>query len=160
MQTPIVDAELLLEKFPGKGGWTYAEVPRDLPMKKTGFGWVKVKGTIDGYAINDFSLAPMKGGQLFLPVKAAIRKIINKQAGDYVKVVLFPDDSVFEVPEEILESLKADELAYQRFVKLSAGKKREYVKWIYAVKNIDLQANRILQLMENLLKEKPEPKGR
>ncbi|HCS19248.1 MAG TPA: hypothetical protein DIW47_01585 [Bacteroidetes bacterium] len=155
MKQPIVDAELLLEKYPGKGGWTYAAVPNNLPVKRSGFGWVKVKGTIDGYAINDFSLAPMKGGQLFLPVKAAIRKIINKQAGDYVKVVLFPDDSIFEVPEEILESLKADELAYRRFIKLTTGKKREYVKWIFAVKNIDLQTNRILQLMEILLKEKP-----
>lgn len=160
MKEPIVDAELLLEKYPGKGGWTYAEVPNDLPVKRTGFGWVKVKGTIDGYAISDYSLAPMKGGKLFLPVKASIRKIINKQAGDYVQVVLFPDDSIFKVPEEILESLQADELAYQRFVKLSTGKKREYVKWIYAVKNIDSRANRILQLMEILLKEKPEPKGR
>lgn len=160
MKEPIVDAELLLKKFPGKGGWTYAEVPHDLPVKRTGFGWVKVKGTIDGYAISDYSLAPMKGGKLFLPVKGEIRKKIKKQAGDYVKVILFPDESVFEVPEEILESLKVDELAYQHFIKLSVGKKREYVKWIYAVKNVDSRANRILQLMETLLQENPKPKGR
>lgn len=159
-EKPIIDAELLLEKFPGKGGWTYSEVPHSLSIKRTGFGWVKVKGTIDGYAISDYSLAPMKGGQLFLPVKAAIRKKINKQHGDYIKVILFPDDSIYEVPEEILESLKVDADAYQRFIKLSTGKKREYVKWIYGVKNIDSEASRILQLVETLLKEKPEPKGR
>ena len=154
MKRPLVDAELLLEKFPGKGGWTYAVVPTELPEKRGNFGWVKVKGKIDDYEISDYSLAPMKGGKLFLPVKGEIRKKIKKQAGDYVKVVLFPDDSVFVVPEEIVESLKADELAYQRFIKLSPGKKREYVKWIYGVKNIDAQANRVLKVIEMLLQEK------
>jgi hypothetical protein len=153
-EKPLVEADLLLEKFPGKGGWTYAEVPHDLDIKRTNFGWVKVKGTIDGYELNDYSLAPMKGGNLFLPVKGEIRKKIKKQAGDYVKVILFPDDSVFEVPQEILESLKIEEAAYQKFITLSSGKQREFVKWIYSVKNIDLQANRVLKVIETLLKEK------
>lgn len=159
-ETPIIDAELLLEKFPGKGGWTYAEVPTNLPIKRENFGWVKVKGKIDDYEISDYSLAPMKGGKLFLPVKGEIRKKINKQAGDYVKVLLFMDNSVFVVPEEILESLKVDEGAYHRFMKLTSGKKREFVKWIYAVKRVESQANRILQMMETLLQEKPDPKSR
>ena len=152
-EKPIIDAELLLEKFPGKGGWTYAAVPNDLPVKRTGFGWVKVKGTIDGYAIRDYSLAPMKGGQLFLPVKSAIRKKINKQAGDSIKVILFPDDSVFEIPEEITECLKTEIGAYALFFKLSAGKQREYIKWIYAAKQAETRAERILKMMHQLFEK-------
>ena len=27
-EEPLVDKEYLLEKFPGKGGWTYALIPK------------------------------------------------------------------------------------------------------------------------------------
>lgn len=45
---PLVNKKYLLEKYPGKGGWTYAVIPEVLQNKKAPFGWVKVKGTIDG----------------------------------------------------------------------------------------------------------------
>lgn len=71
---PLVNKKYLLEKFHGKGGWTYARIPEILQNKKNTFGWVKVKGSIDGYEIKKCHLMPMGNGKLFLPVKAAIRK--------------------------------------------------------------------------------------
>ena len=47
MEKPLVNKEYILEKFPGKGGWTFASIPEVLQNKNTPFGWVKVKGTID-----------------------------------------------------------------------------------------------------------------
>jgi len=82
MKNPSVHKKYQLEKFPGKGGWTYVRIPEILPAKKTFFGWVKVKGSIDAYQINNYRPAPMGKGGLFLPVKAAIRKIIRKEEGD------------------------------------------------------------------------------
>ncbi len=49
MEKPLVDKEYLLDKFPGKGGWTYTLIPEIEQDKKAPFGWVKVKGSIDGY---------------------------------------------------------------------------------------------------------------
>lgn len=82
MHQPLTDKAYLLEKFPGKGGWTYAAIPEIAPDKHAHFGWVRVKGTIDGYKIKGFHLMPMGNGKLFLPVKSEIRKKIKKQAGD------------------------------------------------------------------------------
>lgn len=48
---PLVDKEYKLEKFPGKGGWTYARIPEVMQDKYKRFGWVRVRGTIDGYEI-------------------------------------------------------------------------------------------------------------
>ena len=48
---PLVDKKYLLEKFSGKGGWTFARIPEILQNKNAPFGWVKVRGTIDGYKI-------------------------------------------------------------------------------------------------------------
>ena len=154
MDKPIIHSKLLLQKFPGKGGWTYAEIPDVSSAKKTNFGWVKVKGRIDDFEINGYSLAPMKGGKLFLPVKSEIRKKIKKQAGDYIIVILFHDDSTFEIPNEIIECLKLELLAYQRFEKLSPSHKKEYVKWIYSAKKDETRAERINKMISQLLLEK------
>ena len=62
---PLVDSLYLLKKFPGKGGWTYAEIPEVLQDKDNPFGWVKVSGNIDGYELKQYKLMPMGNGKLF-----------------------------------------------------------------------------------------------
>ena len=47
-EKPLVDKQYKLEKFQGKGGWTYARIPEIIQDKKAHFGWVKVRGSIDG----------------------------------------------------------------------------------------------------------------
>src|SRR5690606_11351229 len=86
---PLVDKKYKLEKYPGKGGWTFARIPEVMQDKNKPFGWVKVRGTIDGYEIKKYNLAPMGDGKLFLPVRAEIRKKINKKEGDIVHVILY-----------------------------------------------------------------------
>jgi len=88
-EIPLVHAAYLLKKFPGKGGRIYAEISEIVQNKENPFGWVTVKGQIDDYILNHYKLMPMRNGQLFLPVKAAIRKQIAKKAGDYVQVILY-----------------------------------------------------------------------
>lgn len=46
---PIIDAIVLLEKFSGKGGWTYAALPGVKTIKSNPFGWQKVRGFIDDF---------------------------------------------------------------------------------------------------------------
>ena len=71
---PLVDNEYILQKFPGKGGWTYAAIPEVLQNKNNPFGWAKVNGTIDGFELKHYKLMPMGNSQLFLPVKSELRK--------------------------------------------------------------------------------------
>lgn len=151
MEPPLVNQLLLLKKFPGKGGWTYAEVPELVGISRANFGWVRVKGTIDGYEISDYSLAPMKGGRLFLPVKTEIRKKIKKQAGDYVQVLLYRDCSTFIIPDELIDCLLLEEIAYNKFNNLSKSDQRQYVKWIYSAKREETRVERINVLIGKLL---------
>lgn len=65
LEKPLVDREYTLEKFPGKGGWTYAVIPEILQNKHSPFGWVKVKGRIDHFEIKNYKLMPMGNGSLF-----------------------------------------------------------------------------------------------
>ena len=151
-EKPLVDKEFLLEKYPGKGGWTYARIPEILPDKHAHFGWVKVKGSIDGFEIKKYHLMPMGNGQLFLPMRAEIRKRIKKEAGDYVHVILFPDNEPLDIPEEIKLCLQDDPRAYKFFNSLGEGEQQAYIKWIYSAKTDDTKVNRIANMLDRLSK--------
>ena len=45
---PLINKKYILERFDGKGGWTFARIPEIPQDKHAHFGWVKVRGTIDG----------------------------------------------------------------------------------------------------------------
>ncbi len=150
MKKPFVHKKYLLEKFPGKGGWTFARIPEIKPDKHAHFGWVKVKGRIDDYEIKNYRLAPMGNGSLFLPVKAAIRKKIGKQAGDYVNVVLEADNDPTEIPSELLLCLKDEPAAYKAFLKCTDAEQQRTVDWIYSARTEEAKADRIAQLINRL----------
>ena len=150
-EKPLIDKTYLLHKFPGKGGWTYAAIPEVAQNKKAPFGWVKVKGSIDGYAFRQYKLMPMGNGQLFLPVKAAIRKKIGKHAGDYVHIILYADASPLGIPEEIILCFGNEpQQAYATFMRFTEGEQKAYLDWIYAAKTEETKANRIIKMMDRL----------
>lgn len=150
---PVIDNTYKLEKFPGKGGWTYALI-HDIKKVNGKYPKIKVKGTIDGYWIEDYVLMPFKREGLFLPVKADIRKKIGKEEGDRIKVVFYIDDRAFVVPDELVMCLEAEPEAYANFKKMSQGEQRLYVLWIFSAKKMETRANRIARAIERLQKGK------
>lgn len=152
MMKPLVNKKYILERFPGKGGWTFARIPEITQEKKAHFGWVKVKGTIDGYAISKYHLMPMGNGNLFLPVKAEIRKKINKKEGDKVHVVLYLDNEPLVVPEEMLLCLQDEPLALKFFNSLSESEQKFYIQWIYSAKKEDTKVDRMVKTINRLVK--------
>ena len=154
MDRPLVNKKYLLEKYPGKGGWTYAAIPEVLQDKKAPFGWVKVKGTIDNFEIKNYKLMPMGNGRLFLPVKADIRKKIGKKEGDWVEVVLYADNTPTEIPEEFLDCLVEDKIAHKTFLTYTDGQQKEFIDWIYSAKTDETKVERIAQTLDKLLTQK------
>ncbi len=151
MEGVLVDGEYLLKKFSGKGGWTYAEIPEVLQDKRNPFGWVKVRGMIDGFELKSYKLMPMGNGKLFLPVRAEIRKAIRKKEGDWVRVVLYRDDANLDIPDEILECFEHEPAeTLETFLAFTEGEQKAYLDWIYSAKTEDTKASRILRMMERL----------
>ncbi len=154
-EQPLVNQEYLLEKFPGKGGWTYIVIPEIQPDKKAHFGWVKVKGRIDEYELNAYRLMPMGNGRLFLPVKAEIRRKIGKKEGDWVKVILFSDATPLEIPQELIECFANEPpKVLTTFLGFTEGEQKAYLDWIYGAKREDTKAERIANMMERLMQHK------
>ena len=154
MERLLVNNVFQLKKFPGKGGWTYTVIHEVLPDKNSPFGWVKVKGRIDTYEISNYHLMPIGNGQLFLPVKAGIRKQIRKQEGDFVRVILFEDKSPLKIPDEFLQCLSDEPKASNKFLHFAEGKQKAIIDWIYTAKKEDTKAERISKTIENLLNGK------
>jgi hypothetical protein len=153
-ETALVDKEYLLQKYPGKGGWTYAIISEVSREKRSRFGWVQVKGHIDGFKIKNYKLMPLSNGDLFLPVRAEIRKATGKKAGDWVKVVLYEDNSPVEIPEELRACLEEDPIANKNFLSYTDGQRKEYIDWIYSAKTDETKVKRIVDTLNRLAADK------
>jgi hypothetical protein len=158
IKKPILHKKVLLEKYPGKGGWTYARLPEIAAGKHSHFGWVRVNGTVDGIALKHYNLMSMGNGQLFLPVKAAIRKQIKKEAGDYVEVILYADDQAVEVPGNFQLCLEDEPRALEKFQSLQQEEQISLIKWLEAPSSDDTRIERMAKLVNALASGSPLPK--
>jgi len=148
---PLLHNTFIMEKFNGKGGWTFVRLP-DLKIKKEPpFKWAKVKGSIDGFPFEKYHLMPMGDGRLFLPVRAEIRKKIGKQSGDPVEVILYADNDPLNIPDEMWMCLNDEPQALHFFKTLSESEKKYYVQWIFSAKKPETKANRMARCIDRLV---------
>ncbi|RYD55325.1 MAG: DUF1905 domain-containing protein [Sphingobacteriales bacterium] len=153
----IVDQKLILEKMEGKGGWTFARVPKTTANTGKSYGWKNLKGTVDGFKV-ECSLMPLNKEYWFMPVKAEIRKMVGKQAGDYIQVLLYAEIQELHTPEDFLLCLQDDPQAFEHYRKLPDDEKQKYIDWIFATVDEELQVQRMADAIDRLSRNEKLPK--
>ncbi|UYZ61794.1 DUF1905 domain-containing protein [Hymenobacter weizhouensis] len=135
MPTEFLNTTVTLEKFPGKGGWTYAPLTGFDRVSQTHFGMQKVSGWLDEVELPTATLMPMGQGRLFLPINAALRKQLGKQAGDAVHLRLFAADDAAAAAVSLLdfeECLADTPAALRTFRALAPAQQQSWVAWVAA----------------------------
>lgn len=142
MEKPLTDKDYLLIKIGDKCAWTFAEIP-EIPMPKTSFGMLKVKGKIDDYEFSNTHLMPLGNGHVGLAIKSGIRKKIKKQAGDTVHITLYEDKTPLIIPEDLIVCMEDEDGLIEKFENYSNGQKKAFIDWINSAKTEQVQAERI-----------------
>lgn len=152
MEEPIFNDDYILKKTAGKGAWTFVLMPliEGLPKKKN--STLRVRGFIDDYELKDFNMWSMKAGN-FIAVKAAIRKQIQKEEGDTVRVVLYLDEAKSVIPEDFLTCLNEEPNLLRHFNNYPEVRKKEITDWIFCAKTDDEKITRIAQTLEKIENE-------
>lgn len=146
----IIEGEFQLEKFPGKGGWTFIRLPiSSLPSSKV-FGMIKLSGAVDDFEFKGKHLMPMGNGFLFLPVPKVIRSAIRKEAGDKVRVRLYRDELPSALPEELIACLEDDPGKLSLFQQFSESEQKHWIEYIYSANSDEAKAHRIVRLLSEL----------
>ena len=138
----LVDKDYQLLKVGDKCVWTFVEIP-EIPMPKTPFGMMKVKGSIDDYEFSNVHLMPLGNGYVGLPVKAAIRKKIKKEAPYTVHITLYEDTTPLIVPEDLLLCMKDEADILEKFEGYSQGQKKAFIDWINSARTEQTKIDRI-----------------
>jgi hypothetical protein len=137
-----------------KTGWTYIEVPADLaqemkPGNKKSF---RVKGMLDGVAVEGLALMPMGSGHFIMALKADIRKKLHKNAGAMLLVKLEEhQDFKIEMPDDLQECFDFEPEAFEFFNTLAKSHRNYFIKWINDAKTNETRAKRIVNTVNTML---------
>ncbi|WBA40690.1 DUF1905 domain-containing protein [Hymenobacter canadensis] len=161
MLIELFNGDVTLERFPGKGGWTYAPLPATVTAPRSWFNQLRVSGQIDDFALENASLMSLGKGRLFLPVRAEIRKQIGKQAGDVVRLVLLQsegDAPLAVSAEDFRECLAEVPGALARYEQLPAADQQAWVAWVAAAPTDEQKVARVETACQRLAAHAgPEP---
>lgn len=146
----LLDQVLILEKFPGKGGWTFVRLPEIKTSSGKSLGWDKVRVLFDDYEVAQMGLLSLGNGQRFLPVKAEIRKAIAKQAGDQMRLRLYALIEEMDLREEFLLCLEDEPQALAQFQSWKAPEKEKYFSWIEQGQNTQQQVERMARAVDRI----------
>lgn len=149
---PLYRGNKIIQRFSGKGGWTFVEFDRLQGIKKEAFGMLKVKGCVDNCAINSIHLMPKGDGNLMLTLNNYVRKQIKKKQGDTVMVEIYKDNDDFPIPEEFIDCFAGEPEALEYFLSLTNSIKRNVIQYTYQATKEETKAKRIEMFLRRCIR--------
>ncbi len=154
----MVTFDTIILQFDGQGektGWSYISIPADLaqelkPGNKKSF---RVRGMLDGLAVNGMALLPMGKGDFIMALKAEVRKALRKNSGAMLAVSLEEDvDYRIDLPEDLKECFDFEPEALDFFNSLAKSHREYFIKWISGAKTSETRNKRIVNTVNAMLR--------
>lgn len=151
---PIADAgiirfEAVLEKSPGRFGWTFVEFPDDVEQRFGKRGAVRIKGTINGVPM-DRALMPTKSGYHVIVLGGELRRQAKVNPGDRARFEVWlnkhPDE--LQLPEELQETLDFLPDFKAGWERVRPGMKRSILIWVNSGKTTATRAKRVAEILK------------
>ncbi|WP_187174559.1 DUF1905 domain-containing protein [Algoriphagus sp. AK58] len=146
----LIEGQFYLERFTGKGGWTFIRLPIAQLGARNHFGMLRVSGSIDSYEFEDKTLMPMGDGFLFLPISREIRTKIKKEEGEKALLRLYRKGIPDQLTDELKDCLLDDPGKLNLFLSLQISQQQEWLEKIYLSASEEQKAERIVQLLQFL----------
>lgn len=141
-----------MHRMDGEFAWHYLEFPHDVEQLFGTKGNFRVRGTINGVAV-DRALMPVKGGRHIIIVGGDIRRAAKlRQVGDIAEVEVWPHEApekpdLPEALKDTLDFLPEMKAAWER---LKPGRQRNMCIWIGGARTPATRAKRIAELLRRL----------
>jgi hypothetical protein len=153
----MVQFTAVIQQFAEQGektGWSYVTIPPDISERlKPGYKKsYRVKGMLDAHPISRQALIPMGNGVFIMPLKAGLRKSLQKNKGAMLKLRLVEDKKRLEICSELLECLRDAPHAEKKFMALPRSHQMYYSNWIASAKTIRTITRRIACTIEAMEK--------
>jgi hypothetical protein len=155
----MVEFSTIILQFAEQGektGWSYIDIPADLaqqlkPGNKKSF---RVRGMLDGVAVQGMALMPMGGGNFIMALKADVRKAIHKNAGAMLHVSIEEDlDYKIEIPPDLKECFEFEPEAFDFFNTLAKSHRDYFIRWINDAKTNETRAKRIVNTVNAMMRK-------
>jgi hypothetical protein len=150
MRSLLMKEIFVLQRFPGKGSWTYALLPALKSDSNLKVMLSSVIVVIDKIELPPGKLMKIKDGRLFLPVNAGLRKTIGKEAGDEVVIELFIDGQGTDAVSTLMECLADEPNALTNFKALHPDLQKRLIEWISESKSEKVIVERIAKSVTTL----------
>ncbi len=140
-----------IERFPGKGGWTYVRVPETITKAAKSKGFVAIHAVIEGKEY-DRSLIPIGDGSHMIVVSRVMQREIQKALGDSIEVVVRLADGPHQplLPEELSLMLDLEPHLRPKWDALGRGQQRNYCLWVDSAKTDATRAKRTAEILRRL----------
>ena len=142
----------ILDRFPGKGGLYYIDVPNSVAKKFTGTKPVRMLCTLDNKVEFHCAIRPKGGGEFYINVAATLHAKAKLKLDQKIAVSVRIDESEYgrKMPTELQELMEQDELGNKLFHELIPSKQRGIIHYVDSAKSIDKRIARAIMMINRL----------
>jgi hypothetical protein len=141
------------------GKWTILQLPDDASLKLPSRGQVMVKGTINGYRLNQVLEPDGRWGHWFR-VDKKIQNAVSANAGDTVTVEIEPSKDWPEpnIPSDFAKELaNASSKVQDLWTKITPMARWEWIRWVNATSVFETRERRVAVSISKMQSGKRRP---